>query len=214
MTWKSIPQDLLEIVNEILNELKEHDEATYEHCLRVSHLCTFLAEAAGLSETEKLKAQFAGLLHDVGKAKIPLSILNKPGKLTEEEYQFMQKHSILSAEMLEPLEHSPFFRQVQLAVLHHHERIDGKGYPLKLEDEQIPYISRLILIVDTVDAMTQTRAYRKGLPMDVVYKELKKFAGLQFDAELVNIFISAHQALESSDPMAEVIPLPQRIKVA
>ncbi len=195
MHWNSIPQTLMVKVNKILEELKSHDEETYQHCVRVSQLCVFIAEAAGLSHYEKLQAQFSGLLHDVGKARIPLSVLNKPGKLTEEEYQLMKKHSLFSAEMLEPLEESPFFREVQVNVLHHHERIDGNGYPLQLIDEEIPFISRLILIADTVDAMTQNRAYRKGLAMSVVYKELKKFAGTQFDSELVDVFVAAHKEL-------------------
>jgi putative nucleotidyltransferase with HDIG domain len=213
MIWSSIPQPLLVQVNEILEELKEHDLETYKHCVRVSELCVFIAEAAELSDYEKLLAQFAGLLHDVGKAKIPLSVLNKPGKLTDDEYELMKKHSLFSAEMLESLEHSEFFREVQVAVLHHHERVDGKGYPLKLEGEQIPHISRLILIADTVDAMTQTRAYRKGLPMPVVYKELRKFAGSQFDEEFVNIFIAAHKKLEK-EKAKDPIQFPGHIKAA
>lgn len=214
MTWNSIPQDLLAKVNQILAELRDYDIATFDHCVRVSQMCCFLAEAAELSHSEKLKAQFAGLLHDVGKMKIPIEVLNKPGKLTDEEYNLVQNHSLFSAELLEPLEHSPFFREVQLAVLHHHERIDGQGYPLKLEGEQIPYISRLILVVDTVDAMTQNRAYRKGLEMSVVYKELNKFAGVQFDKELVEIFISAHKKLVASESRADIIQLPKKIKAA
>ena len=214
MSWSQIPQHLMNKVNEILADLKKHDVETYNHCLRVSQLCRFLAHAADLTEYEKLQAQFAGLLHDVGKMKIPLEVLNKPGKLTDEEYQLMKKHSLLSAELLEPLEESQFFREVQLAVLHHHERVDGKGYPLSLEGESIPYISRLILIVDTVDAMTQNRAYRKGLPMDVVYRELEKFSGTQFDAELVKVFIAAHKDLVSRKGAAPVIPLPVGVKAA
>lgn len=214
MTWSAIPQELLSKVNEILDELKAYDIATYNHCVRVSQLCRFLAAAAELSEYESLQAQFAGLLHDVGKMKIPLEILNKPGKLNDKEYELVKKHSVLSAELIEPLEDSQFFREVQLAVLHHHERVDGKGYPFELEGEQIPYISRLILIVDTVDAMTQNRAYRKGLSMDVVYRELEKFSGTQFDGELVHIFIKAHKELMAQDQPAEVITLPRKIKAA
>lgn len=201
-------------VNEILEDLKKYDVETYRHCLRVSQLCRFLADASQLSEYEKLQAQFAGLLHDVGKMKIPLEVLNKPGKLTDDEYQLVKKHSLFSAELLDPLEESQFFREVQLAVLHHHERVDGKGYPFNLEGEQIPYISRLILIVDTVDAMTQNRAYRKGLPMPVVYQELEKFAGTQFDTELVQIFITAYKKLEQQKEGAQVITLPIGIKAA
>ena len=214
MSWNTIPQHLLVKVNAILEDLKNHDLATYEHCVRVSQLCRFLAEAAHLSEEEKLQAQIAGLLHDVGKLKIPLEVLNKPGKLNDEEYALMKKHSLFSAEMLEPLEESPFFREIQLAVLHHHERVDGLGYPLQLDGEQIPYISRLILIVDTVDAMTQNRAYRKGLSMDVVYQELEKYAGTQFDAELVKVFITAYKKLLAEDQTSPVIELTRGVKAA
>lgn len=214
MSWSIIPQHLMNEVNRLLGQLKNHDSETYEHCVRVSQLCTFLAEAAQMTEYERLQAQFAGLLHDIGKMKIPHKILNKPGKLTNEEYQVIKNHSLYSAECLVGLEESEFFREVQLAVLHHHERVDGLGYPLQLDGEQIPYISRLILIVDTVDAMTQTRAYRKALPMQVVYRELEKFAGTQFDKELVPIFISAHQKLMAESSINSVIPLPLKVKAA
>ena len=210
MLLKLVDQTQLVQVNQILDEVHHHDVATFEHCVRVSHLCRFLAQAASLSMEDQIKAQFSGLLHDVGKAKIPLSILNKPGKLTESEYEIMKSHALLSAEMLEPLEEDPFFAQVQEAILHHHERADGRGYPLQLEGETIPYLSRVILIVDTVDAMTQTRAYRKGLPLDVVYRELEKFAGTQFDYDLVGIFIDAHKkAMEQSGNIIPIqFPLP------
>ena len=214
MTWSAIPQHLLAKLNRILEDLKSYDMATYNHCLRVSHLSRFLANAAGLSEYEKLLAQFSGLMHDVGKMKIPLEVLNKPGKLTNEEYELVKKHSLFSAELLEPLEESQFFREVQLSVLHHHERIDGRGYPFNLEGEQIPYTSRLILIVDTLDAMTQTRTYRKGLPLEVVYQELEKFAGIQFDKELVTIFVAAYKKLLAQEESAPVITLPIGVKAA
>ena len=214
MNWNSVPQPLLLKVNEVLETLKNYDIETYYHCVRVSQLCRFLAEAAELAEQEKLQAQFAGLLHDIGKMKIPLNVLNKPGKLTDDEYDLMKKHAIFSAELLEPLENDPFFRDVQLSVLHHHERVDGKGYPLELDGEQVPYISRLILIVDTVDAMTQTRAYRKGLPMHVVYKELDKFSGSQFDGDLVQVFISTYQKLLEKENKSAIINLPTHKKAA
>jgi HD-GYP domain-containing protein (c-di-GMP phosphodiesterase class II) len=92
-----------------------------------------------------------------------------------------------------------------LNVLHHHERVDGRGYPFEIDGEQVPYLSRLILIVDTVDAMTQTRAYRKGLPMHVVYKELDKFSGSQFDGELVDIFIKSYQKLLNKEQKNAII---------
>lgn len=214
MTWNSIPQPLLLQVNQLMEQLRQYDVETFDHCQRVSHLCRFLANAADLEEHEKLSAQMAGLLHDVGKMKIPLKVLNKPGKLTDEEYNLMKKHALYSAELMAPLENDPFFREIQFAVLHHHERVDGVGYPVGLEGEQIPYLSRLILIVDTVDAMTKTRAYRKGLPMKTVYKELDKFAGRQFDGELVEVFITAYQKLIIKKEKAQIINLPPQKKAA
>ncbi len=201
-------------VNQILEALKKYDIATYQHCVRVSQLCRFLADAAQLPEEDQLKAQFSGLLHDVGKMKIPQNVLNKPGKLTDDEYDLMKRHAIFSAELIAPLEESQFFREVRLNVLHHHERVDGQGYPFELDGEQVPYISRLILIVDTVDAMTQTRAYRKGLPMHVVYKELDKFSGSQFDGELVEVFTKAYQKLLEDQKRSRIISLPTKSKQA
>ncbi len=212
MNWNIIPQHLHLKVNKILEDLKRYDIDTYNHCVRVSHLSRFLAQAAGLSDYEKLQAQFSGLLHDVGKMKIPIEVLKKPGKLNEDEYRLVKKHSVFSAELVEPLEESQFFRELQLNVLHHHERVDGKGYPFNLDGETIPYISRLILIVDTVDAMTQNRAYRKGLPWNVVYQELEKFSGSQFDAELVEVFIREYKRLVAEGENNTVIEFPGLVK--
>jgi len=193
MNWSEIPEKERQIVNALLHQLKDHDEETYFHCLRVSQNCQFLAEAAGSSPKEVLQARLAGLLHDIGKAKIPVDILNKPSRLDNDEYEKMQDHASASAEMMEPLGSNTFFRIIQLCVLHHHERMDGKGYPFGLSADEIPRISRMILIADTLDAMTASRPYRKGLPIEVAYRELKRCSGTQFDAELVDIFISAHK---------------------
>jgi HD-GYP domain-containing protein (c-di-GMP phosphodiesterase class II) len=212
--WNQLSQSSLAKVNHILNDVKAYDESTFLHCQRVGELSLFLAQAAGLEESEQLLAHISGLLHDVGKIKIPIEVLNKPGKLTDEEYRLVKNHAQFSAELIEDLADDPFFREVQLAVLHHHERVDGQGYPAQLEKEEIPLISRIILIVDTVDAMTRTRAYRKGLPMSVVYKELEKFAGQQFDAELVSVFMKAHKEFVAKTPQAQVIPLARKRKAA
>ncbi|NQZ18730.1 MAG: HD domain-containing protein [Bdellovibrionales bacterium] len=186
-----MPQELIVEVNSILDRLKEYDEEIYKHCVRVSYLSRFLAEHAQLSPYDCLVAQFAGLLHDAGKMDVPIEIVNKPAALTDEEYEVVRSHPEKSAALMEPLLSSSFFRDVQMAVLHHHERIDGRGYPFKLSGEEIPYISRLILVVDTFDAMTYDRPYRKGLPMEVAYDELEKHSGTQFDAELADIFIQS-----------------------
>lgn len=214
LSWGALPQDLLNQVNEIMTKLKEHDVGVHDHCVRVSQLCRFLAEAADLSPYDQLVAQFAGLLHDAGKMTVDQDIINKPSRLDENEYMAMKDHAIASAELLEPLEDSSFFREVQVAVLHHHERMDGNGYPFGLEGEQIPYISRLILVVDTYDAMTETRAYRKGLPVEVAYAELEKCSGTQFDEELAQIFVAAHKELMASEDKGQLINLPRKIRAA
>lgn len=129
------------------------------------------------------------MLHDVGKAKIPKEVLFKPGPLTEAEYQLVQDHSKFSAQMMEPLTELEFFRHILPVVLHHHERLDGLGYPHGLAGESVPFGSRILLIADTFDAMTHRRSYRKGLDDEVAYAELAKFSGTQFDPNLVKVFI-------------------------
>lgn len=168
------------------------DQETYWHCIRVSRGCRLLAKAAGLNELDQKIVEFAGLFHDIGKIGVPDEILFKPAKLTDHEYEVMKSHPEMSVRILQPLAGVEFFQRLLPGVLHHHERFDGRGYPHKIEGENIPLESRLILIADTYDAMTADRAYRKGLAPEVAYKELKDFAGRQFDPRLVKIFLEAH----------------------
>jgi len=188
-----IPDWAYSAVESILTSLKIVDPETYAHCLRVGDHARKLAKFAGLSEYQQRVAQFSGLLHDVGKMGVDLAITHKPGKLTDTEYDIMRSHPELSEEIIRPLTAHEFFQQILPAVRGHHERVDGQGYPDKLHGEDVPLISRVILIVDTLDAMAQTRAYRKGLPIDVIYKELERYSGTQFDASLVRIFLEAHR---------------------
>lgn len=188
-----IPEWAYSAVESILTALKVADPETYAHCLRVGEHSRKLAKFAGLNEYQQRVAQFSGLLHDVGKMGVDFAIIHKPGKLDLQEYEQMKSHPVLSEEIIKPLAHHEFFQQILPAVRGHHERLDGQGYPDKLHGEDIPLLSRVILIVDTLDAMGQDRAYRKGLPIDVIYKELEKFAGTQFDKALVRVFLEAHK---------------------
>lgn len=187
-----IPEWAYSAVESVLRSLKVADPDTYAHCLRVGEHSRKLAKFAGLNEYQQRVSQFAGMLHDVGKMGVDLAITHKPGKLDAAEYETMKSHPILSEEIIKPLAHHEFFQQILPAVRGHHERIDGTGYPDKRHGEDVPIVSRVILIVDTLDAMGQDRAYRKGLPIDVIYRELEKFAGTQFDQALVKIFLEAH----------------------
>ena len=192
MNWESIPEWSYTVANALLQAVKEKDVYTYGHCKRVAQYAKLLAEAAGFSEYEQKIIEFSSLFHDLGKIGIPDHILLKPDKLTEQEEAIMRSHPIKSAEIITPLAHIPFFRATLSGIRHHHERIDGDGYPDGIKGNHIPLSARLILVVDTFDAMTTSRPYRHGLPPEIAYKELKQFAGRQFDSQFVKIFLEAH----------------------
>ena len=187
-----IPAWSIEIAQSIMLKVKEKDSETFDHCVRVSRMSRLLAEAAGLPEEDCRVIEYAGLFHDIGKVGVPDEILMKPAKLTDSEYEIMKSHPVLSVEILKPISHVEFFAKTLPGVRHHHERYDGRGYPDGLMGEKIPLASRVILVVDTFDAMTWSRPYRKGLPAAVAYKELKEFAGRQFDPRMVEIFLKVH----------------------
>ena len=187
-----IPSWSIEVAQAIMTTVKEKDSETFDHCVRVSRMARMLSDAAGLDSFESRIVEYAGLFHDIGKVGVPDEILMKPAKLTDQEYEVMKSHPILSVEILKPLSQIEFFAKTLPGVRHHHERFDGRGYPDGLMGENIPLASRIILVVDTYDAMTWSRPYRKGLPTEVAYKELAEFAGRQFDPRLVEIFLKAH----------------------
>ncbi|MBF4694468.1 HD domain-containing phosphohydrolase [Fusibacter ferrireducens] len=170
----------------IVNTLHEKNKREEQHSMRVSELSYELGKALKLSDREVNELKTIGLLHDVGKIAIDEKILNKEGRLTAEEYSEMQKHPeigyrILSAvnEMSEIAEH----------VLAHHESFDGKGYPKGLKGEEIPYLARIITVVDAFDAMTSDRTYRKAMTYEEAYVELRRVSGIQFDPNIVETFI-------------------------
>ena len=187
-----IPDWAHSVANALLQALKERDPYTYGHCRRVARNARFLGAAAGLNKSELKVLEFSSLFHDLGKMGIPDKILLKPGRLSAEEETLMRQHPVKSAEIVTPLAQVPFFKATLPGILHHHERIDGAGYPYGVSGDNIPLNARILLIADTFDAMTTTRPYRKGLAFEVAYKELKNFAGRQFDSQLVKIFLEAH----------------------
>ena len=192
MSWTDIPTWSLAVANSIMEAVRAKDEETYLHCVRVSRGSRLLAKAAGLNELDQKIAEFAGLFHDIGKIGVPDAILFKPAKLTPEEFKVMMDHPEKSVQILEPLAHLDFFHRLIPGVRHHHERYDGMGYPVGVKGDKIPLASRIVLVADTYDAMTADRAYRKGRPAEVAYKELLDYAGRQFDPHLVKVFLEAH----------------------
>ena len=170
----------------VLRILKSIDPITYTHSDRVKFWTVNLAEKIGLSKTEVRQLSHAASWHDIGKVKVPNEILNKPGKLTEEEYEIIKTHPEVGYELVQDM---PFFQRFLTVIRFHHERIDGKGYPAGIKGEQIPFHARIMAIADAFDAMTSDRSYRKGMPLADAVKELKKHAGTQFDLILVEVFI-------------------------
>ena len=192
-----IPDWALAVSRTIMEAVKVKDKETYEHCVRVSRATRLLAKAAGFNELDQKVAEFAGLFHDIGKIGVPEHVLNKPAKLTDEEYTIMKAHPEMSVQILQPLSGVDFFARLMPGVLHHHEWFDGRGYPHKIMADDIPIEARLVLIADTYDAMTADRIYRKGRAPEVAYKELQEYAGRQFDPELVKVFLDSHQKMAS-----------------
>ena len=173
-------------IEAIIKTLHEKNRREEQHSHRVSELCKCIGEVLELPEYKIEELQSVGLLHDIGKIAIEENILNKPDKLSDEEWKEIKRHPEIGYRILKTVND---MSDLASYVLHHHERWDGQGYPKSLKGEEIPFISRIISIADSYDAMTSERSYRKGLPEEIAIKELEKNAGLQFDPKLVRIFI-------------------------
>lgn len=170
----------------ILKALDAKDNYTFGHSMRVAYFSLVTGTEAQLSSEDMYELELSAIFHDIGKIGTPDAVLNKPSRLSEEEFLVMKKHPDNSFEILMEF---PYFDKVALNARLHHERFDGKGYPLGLKGNEIPLAARIILIADTFDAMTSTRPYRKGLPYEVAFEELLQFSGTQFDPDLVKLFI-------------------------
>ncbi|MCH8496834.1 MAG: HD-GYP domain-containing protein [Marinobacter sp.] len=171
----------------LLTKLKHQDEYTAEHCLNVSILSAAFGKRLGLLEEEIRTLGLCGLLHDVGKAKVPSEILQKPGALTPEEHVIMRNHANWGRDMLMAL---PKVVHATIDVAYnHHERLDGQGYPRGLVDYQIPYFAKIVAIVDTYDAITSNRCYDRGRSSMEALEIIHRFRGTQFDPELAREFV-------------------------
>lgn len=173
-------------IKAIINTLHEKNKREEEHSYRVSLLCKDMGQVMGLLEKEIQELKTVGLLHDIGKIAIEENLLNKPDKLTDNEWEEIKRHPEIGYRILSTVND---MSEMAEYILAHHERYDGKGYPKGLKGEEIPLMSRIIAIVDSYDAMTSERSYRSALPEEVAIDELQKNAGFQFDPELVDIFI-------------------------
>ena len=175
-----------ETIFAIANSVEARDKSTGRHSLRVADYSVLIAKEIGYSDVELENLHKIGLLHDIGKIGVPDSILNKPAKLTDDEYQIMKTHVDIGGEILKDFTLVP---NVVEGAKYHHERFDGKGYPNGLKGEEIPLNARIIGIADAFDAMTANRVYRKAQNLSYVVDELKRCKGSQFDPVLVDVLL-------------------------
>ena len=162
------------------------DENTSQHSKRVSEYAVMIAKRMGLPDEECANLKKSALLHDIGKIGIPDSILNKPGRLTDEEYAIMKSHTVRGANILKEF---TLIDHIVEGAQFHHEKYDGTGYPEGLKGKDIPLYGRIIGVADAFDAMTANRVYRKKLDFDYVINELKRCRGTQFDPEILDVFL-------------------------
>jgi diguanylate cyclase (GGDEF)-like protein/putative nucleotidyltransferase with HDIG domain len=169
------------------------DDVTHDHIQRVKLFARRMGEAVGLSELEIEALKAGALLHDIGKIGVPAYILNKPGKLSEHEFEQMKMHTIIGADMLSNVD---FRYPVVPIVRHHHERWDGRGYPDGLRGEAIPITARILTLVDNYDALRSDRPYKTGMTREAALAYIRENAGTFFDPTLVETFLSMADQLE------------------
>lgn len=174
------------IIRALVRTIDAKDRYTNGHSIRVARYSREIARRLNKSEKEQEEIYYAGLLHDVGKIRIPAAVINKPGKLTDEEYEMLKIHPVTSYHILKDIYDD---KTIALGAKFHHERYDGKGYPNGLTGDNIPEIARIIGVADTYDAMTSNRSYRMSLSQQMVRSEIEKGKGTQFDPEIADIML-------------------------
>lgn len=197
----------LELVQRLAIAVESRDAETGEHIYRIGTLCEQLALAIGWSEREAEALRHASVMHDIGKLAIPDSVLLKPGKLTEDEYEHVKTHTTRGAAILSG-SHNPLVQMAEEIALSHHERWDGTGYPAGLKGTAIPVAARICSLVDVYDALISNRVYKDAWGIDQVIAEIRRGSGTQFDPELTTAFLAIIEAPRASTA-APHLPDPQ-----
>ncbi|MEH7415692.1 HD-GYP domain-containing protein [Neobacillus drentensis] len=169
--------------------IEEKDGYTVDHCSRIKRWSMLIGEELGFNAKQLLVLNNASFLHDVGKVKVPLSILQKPGKLTPKEWEIMKKHTTFGRELLESTQ-VPSLVDAGPIVEQHHERYDGTGYPFGLKKNEISIEASIIAVVDSYDAITSDRVYQKGRPKEEAIEEIFRCRGTMYHPDIVDIFLS------------------------
>lgn len=178
--------DLHEIVDALSTALDAKSSCMCGHSERVAEISLLLAKRLELSPAEQERIHMGAHLHDIGKIGIPDAILNKPGRLTENEYMNIKKHPEIGSNIIQKIK---VFQSVVDIVRHHHERYDGKGYPDGLNGQEISLGARIVAVADAFDAMTSMRAYRPTITLNDAVNEMRRCRGSQFDPEIADVLI-------------------------
>ncbi len=186
--FKDLQEAYVSTVRLLVSRIEEKDPYTHGHTERVAQYSVAIAKELGFPVDEVQRIQFGAFLHDIGKVHTQTEILHKPGALTEEEWMMVKAHPVRGAEMLRGVK---FLERVSDMVRHHHERVDGRGYPDGLTGDQISIGAKIVNVADAFDAMTTDRPYRAGLTVEKAVGQLKEKAGTQFAAEIVEVFVPA-----------------------
>ena len=175
-------------VGALCQAVETKDFYTRGHSDRVSRGSVMIAHEIGMRGDRVEAIRYAGMLHDVGKLGVPTKVLQKTGKLTEEEYAAIQLHPMRGLDIVREI---GFLDEALAGIMHHHERIDGRGYPMGLAGDEIPEFARVLAVADAFDSMTSTRSYRGARRVDEAIEELRKWSGTQFDPAFVDAFVAA-----------------------
>jgi HD-GYP domain-containing protein (c-di-GMP phosphodiesterase class II) len=172
----------------LVQAVETKDPYTRGHSERVARASVMIGRRIGMSEERLQTLEYAGTLHDVGKLGVPTTVLRKSGKLTDEEFDAIKLHPTRGHDMVREIR---FLDEALEGIYHHHERIDGRGYPVGLQGEAIPEFARVIGVADAFDSMTSTRSYRSARSIDEALVELERCKGTQFDPRMVDAMVAA-----------------------
>ncbi|PUU92911.1 HD domain-containing phosphohydrolase [Halanaerobium sp.] len=181
-------------INELLSlneKIADKDTETHDHCDRLQRLSRLTAKELDLSEEKLFNLGYASFLHDIGKAKVPKSLLQKPGRLTESEWEIMKKHTEWGKEIILKKINNKHFKKAAEIIYQHHERFDGQGYPQGLKGEEIMVEAQILTVVDAYDAMVYERPYQRALTRKEALAEIKREKGKQFAPRAVEAFLKA-----------------------
>lgn len=191
--YQQLKETFYETAQALAETIEKRDPYTGGHTRRVMKYSVLIGEEMGLSNPDLEDLKLAAILHDIGKIGVRDNVLLKQGKLNDDEFLMMCKHTEHGSEILK---HVNQLRDIIPGVRGHHEKFDGSGYPDRLKGKDIPLIARIIAVADTFDAMTSDRPYRKGLSVEEAFEELNRYAGKQFDSETVEFFTRAFKGKE------------------